>query len=131
MIRVFHPVSGSLVRILIFLPIPDPGVIKAPDPGSGSATLLLPIRGVLSKLSINIIDFAGGGVQRAELQDDSHGELIQERRYVLYLLYHLSILPPNESIPFPAGTALQPMRRCRYLFHTANQRTCYSSLHTI
>ncbi len=26
---------------MIFLPIPDPGVKKAPDPGSGSATLIL------------------------------------------------------------------------------------------
>jgi hypothetical protein len=25
---------------LIFLPIPDPGVKKAPDPGTGSATLI-------------------------------------------------------------------------------------------
>jgi hypothetical protein len=37
MIRVVHPGSGS--RILIFLPIPDPGVKEAPDPGYGSATL--------------------------------------------------------------------------------------------
>jgi hypothetical protein len=37
MIRVVHPGSG----ILIFLPIPDPGVKKAPDPGSGSAALLM------------------------------------------------------------------------------------------
>jgi hypothetical protein len=38
MIRVVH--FGSLIRILTFYPsrIPDPGV-KAPDPGSGSATL--------------------------------------------------------------------------------------------
>jgi hypothetical protein len=35
MIRVVHPGSGF--RILIF---PDPGVKKAPDPGSGSATLI-------------------------------------------------------------------------------------------
>jgi hypothetical protein len=45
MIRVIHPESGSRSRIRIsdldpdFLPIPDPGVKKAPDPGS--ATLLL------------------------------------------------------------------------------------------
>jgi hypothetical protein len=31
--------DSSRIRILIFLPIPDPGVIKAPDPGSGSSTL--------------------------------------------------------------------------------------------
>jgi hypothetical protein len=39
MIRDVHPESGS--RILIFYPfrIPDPGVKKVPDPGSGSATL--------------------------------------------------------------------------------------------
>ncbi len=39
MIRVFHP--GSRIRMLTFYPsrIPDPGVKKAPDPGSGSATL--------------------------------------------------------------------------------------------
>jgi len=39
MIRVVHP--GSRIRMLTFYPsrIPDPGVKKAPDPGSGSATL--------------------------------------------------------------------------------------------
>ncbi len=37
-----HPGSGTRVRIFIFYPfrIPGPGVLKAPDPGSGSATLL-------------------------------------------------------------------------------------------
>ncbi len=41
MIRVVHP--GSRIRMLTFYPsrIPDPGVKKAPDPGSGSATLPL------------------------------------------------------------------------------------------
>jgi hypothetical protein len=41
MIRVVHP--GSRIRMLTFYPsrIPDPGVKKAPDPGSGSATLEL------------------------------------------------------------------------------------------
>ncbi len=36
MIRVFHPRSGSWIWILNFYPsrIPDPGVKKAPDPGS-------------------------------------------------------------------------------------------------
>ncbi len=39
MIRVVHP--GFRIRMLTFYPsrIPDPGVKKAPDPGSGSATL--------------------------------------------------------------------------------------------
>ncbi len=39
MIRVVHP--GSRIRMLTFYPsrIPDPGVKKAPDPGSISATL--------------------------------------------------------------------------------------------
>jgi hypothetical protein len=39
MIRVVH--SGSRIRILTFYPsrIQNPGVEKAPDPGSGSATL--------------------------------------------------------------------------------------------
>jgi hypothetical protein len=34
-------VSETLIRIMIFYPIPDPGSkgLKAPDPGSGSATL--------------------------------------------------------------------------------------------
>ncbi len=41
MIRVVHPESESWIRIRIFLPIPDPGVKKATDPGSGSATLPL------------------------------------------------------------------------------------------
>jgi hypothetical protein len=45
MIRDIHPGSdpGSGIRILIFYPsrIPDPGVKKAPDPGSGSVTLWL------------------------------------------------------------------------------------------
>jgi hypothetical protein len=38
-IRVVHP--GSRIRMLTFYPsrIPDPGDKKAPDPGSGSATL--------------------------------------------------------------------------------------------
>ncbi len=38
---VVHPGSGSRIRILTFYPpwIPDQGVKKAPDPGSGSATL--------------------------------------------------------------------------------------------
>jgi hypothetical protein len=36
--------SGSRIRILIFypFPIPDPGVRKAPNSGSGSARLLMP-----------------------------------------------------------------------------------------
>ena len=39
MIRIVHP--GSRIQMLTFYPswIPDPGVKKAPDPGSGSATL--------------------------------------------------------------------------------------------
>ncbi len=39
MIRVVHP--GSQIRMLTFYPsqIPDPGVKKEPDPGTGSATL--------------------------------------------------------------------------------------------
>jgi hypothetical protein len=42
MIRVVHP--GSRIRMLTFYPsrIPDPGVKKAPDPGS--ATLLIRIQ---------------------------------------------------------------------------------------
>ncbi len=41
MIRVVHP--GSRIRMLTFYPsrIPNPGVKKAADPGSGSATLIL------------------------------------------------------------------------------------------
>ncbi len=41
MIRVVHPVSGSQIWNLIMCPsrIPDPRIKKAPDPGSGSATL--------------------------------------------------------------------------------------------
>ncbi len=37
----YDPGCSSRIRILIFYPsrIPDPGVKKAPDPGSGSATL--------------------------------------------------------------------------------------------
>jgi hypothetical protein len=31
--------QGMFISDPIFFPIPDPGVIKAPDPGSGSATL--------------------------------------------------------------------------------------------
>jgi hypothetical protein len=39
--RKYDPGFSSRIRILIFYPsrIPDPEVIKAPDPGSGSATL--------------------------------------------------------------------------------------------
>ncbi len=45
MILVVHP--GSRIRILTFYPsrIPDPGVKKAPDPGSG--TLILGLSGYL------------------------------------------------------------------------------------
>jgi hypothetical protein len=56
-------------------------------------------------------------VQRAELQDDSHGELVQERRYVPTLPFNRAT--QNESFPFPAGTALQTVRRCTVSFHTA------------
>ncbi len=35
----FNPDHRSRIRILIFLPTPDPVVKKTPDPGSGSATL--------------------------------------------------------------------------------------------
>ena len=34
----------------------------------------------LSKRIYKYISFTGGGVQREELQDDSHGELVQERQ---------------------------------------------------
>jgi hypothetical protein len=41
--RKFDPGCSSQIRILIFYSsrIPDPGVKKVPDPGSGSATLIL------------------------------------------------------------------------------------------
>ncbi len=41
--RKYDPGCSFWIRILILYPsrIPDPGVKKAPDPGSGSATLLL------------------------------------------------------------------------------------------
>jgi hypothetical protein len=41
MVRAVHPGFGSLIRILNFYTsqIPDSGVEKAPEPGSGSATL--------------------------------------------------------------------------------------------
>ncbi len=40
--RTYDPGCSSRIRILIFYPsrIPDPGVEKTPDPGSGSATLV-------------------------------------------------------------------------------------------
>ncbi len=40
--RKYHSGCSSRIQILIFYPsrIPDPGVPKAPDPGSGSVTLL-------------------------------------------------------------------------------------------
>ncbi len=41
--RKYDPGCSSRIRIRIFLPIPDPGVKKAPDPRSGSATLWLNI----------------------------------------------------------------------------------------
>jgi hypothetical protein len=40
MIWVVHPGSGSRIRILIFTHPGTPGVIEAPDPGSGLATLV-------------------------------------------------------------------------------------------
>jgi hypothetical protein len=41
--RKYDPGCSSRIRILIFYPsrVPDPGVKKAPDPGSGSARLIL------------------------------------------------------------------------------------------
>jgi hypothetical protein len=36
----FKNISGMFIPDLDFFPIPDPGVKKARDPGSGSATLL-------------------------------------------------------------------------------------------
>jgi hypothetical protein len=39
--RKYDPGCSSRIRILIFNHIPDTGVQKAPDPGSGSATLSL------------------------------------------------------------------------------------------
>jgi hypothetical protein len=65
MILNVHP--GSRIRILFFLPIPDPGDKKAMDPGTGSATpeyedkkptddlevsLLLPAACVYSRLAL-------------------------------------------------------------------------------
>jgi len=41
MIRVVHPASGSWLFIHHGSRSPDPGVKKAPDPGSRSATLLV------------------------------------------------------------------------------------------
>ncbi len=45
MIRVVHPGSGFRILIFYSSRIPDLGVKKAPDPGSGSATLLFDIFG--------------------------------------------------------------------------------------
>jgi hypothetical protein len=52
-------------------------------------------------------------VQRAELQDDSHGELVQERRYGPLL--YLSIMIPNESTPFSSWYG-SPANETLYLF---------------
>jgi hypothetical protein len=41
MIRDVHPVSEYRIRIFYPSEIPDPVVKKAPDPGYGSATLIL------------------------------------------------------------------------------------------
>jgi hypothetical protein len=42
--RKYEPGCSSRIRILVFLPIPDPRVKKAPDPGSGTATLPPPTK---------------------------------------------------------------------------------------
>jgi hypothetical protein len=39
----YDPRCSTRLRILIFLPIPDPGIKRAPDPRSGYATLLVTI----------------------------------------------------------------------------------------
>jgi hypothetical protein len=44
MIRDANHGSGSRIRILIFYPSRIPGVKRAPDPGSGSATLIFCVR---------------------------------------------------------------------------------------
>ncbi len=43
--RKYDPGCSSRIRIITFYPsrIPDPGVKKAPDPGSGSATQVVPV----------------------------------------------------------------------------------------
>jgi hypothetical protein len=41
-----------------FLPIPDPGVKKAPDPGSGPATLL---QTIIFNRRIGRLSYVGGG----------------------------------------------------------------------
>jgi hypothetical protein len=43
--RKYDPGCSSWIPDADFLPIPDPGVKKAPDPGSGSATLQVRIVG--------------------------------------------------------------------------------------
>ncbi len=55
MIRVVH--SGFRIRILTFYPsrIPDRGVKKAPDPGSGSATLNAQILAMLGSTEKNTV----------------------------------------------------------------------------
>ncbi len=59
-------------------------------------------------------------MQREELQDDSHGELVQERQYVPTVPFNL---PPSEISPFRAGTALQAMRR--YIFSDSQSENLF------
>jgi hypothetical protein len=54
-IRVVHPGCSSRIRILVFYPsrIPDPGIKKAPDPGSATLALkkLEDLGGILRQTS--------------------------------------------------------------------------------
>ncbi len=75
MIWVVHPGSVSRIQIL-FLPIPDPGVKKAPDPGSGSATCfikapdcIVPVNDILWVDVLHAMDELAHVVARLRLRD--------------------------------------------------------------
>jgi hypothetical protein len=99
MFWVVHPGSGSRIRILTFCPsrILDPGVKKAPDHGSGSATLV----GIMSPLplppqaSVSPLLNPKGGEQRSLVGGGVGGtqfERLDKKHDTLYTQLVMSFL---------------------------------------
>jgi hypothetical protein len=87
MIRVVHP--GFRIRMLTFYPsrIPDPGVKKAPDPGSGSATLSPPFS---EKFNYEAASFIKVTTLQGRIDDDI---LTSAGPYISFVFRHFEETP--------------------------------------